>query len=258
MRTRGYAATAVSLACLWVAGCAVPVAGGLDERDANQVAVTLSQAGLEASKELDPESEGHYRIMVARDDAAPAIAAMREHDLPPRHAPGVVDALGKGSLVPSPLAEHAQYVAGVAGDIERTLASIDGVLGARVHLSIPHPNPLSEKPTDKPTASVLIKHLGATPPIAEPDVRRLVSGAVSNLAPEDVTVVMLSHPATVLSPDRRLSHFGPITVTRSSSIWLRAHIGITFVFLLALVATVLYLWSRLRRLPEPPTAGEGT
>jgi type III secretion protein J len=245
------------LAAALLAGCAVPVAGGLDERDANQVAVALSQAGIEAAKELDPSSEGHYRIMVSRDDAPSAIAAMREHDLPPRHAPGVLESLGKGSLVPSPLAEHAQYVAAVAGDIERTLASIDGVLGARVHLSIPHASPLSDKPVEKPTASVLVKHAGSTPPIAELEVRRLVSGAVSNLAPDSVTVVMLSRPAAVLVPDRQLAHFGPITVTRSSAGWLRAHLGISFAFLLALLGVVLFLWSRLRRLPQPPVAGEG-
>lgn len=236
----------------------MPVAGSLDERDANQVAVALQNVGIESSKEADPAAEGHYRIVVSRDDAPSAIAAMRDHDLPPRHAPGVVDSIGKGSLVPSPLAEHAQYVAGVAGDLERTLGTIDGVLGARVHLSIPHANPLGDKPTDKPTAAVLIKYAGSAPPISESEVRRLVCGSVSSLAPENVAVVTLSRPASAAPPDRQLAHFGPIAVTRTSALWLRVHLGATFVLLLGLVGAVVFLWLRLRRVPEQqPAGGEG-
>lgn len=252
---RGAALPALLLA-LAAPACSVPVAGSLDERDANQVTVTLQQAGVEASKEADPASEGRYRIVVRRDDAPTAIAAMREHDLPPRHAPGVADSLGKGSLVPSPLAEHAQLVAAVAGDLERTLATVDGVLAARVHLSIPHANPLSDKSADKPTAAVFVKHAGPTPPIGEAEVRRLVSGAVANLAADNVTVVLVSRGASAPVTDRSLAHFGPIAVSRSSAIWLRAQLGVTLVLLLGLVATVVYLWSRLRRMPERHAPGD--
>jgi len=236
--------------------CSVPVAGALEERDANLVANALIRSGIDASKESDPASEGRYRIMVASDDAAPAIATLRDHDLPPRHAPGVVDSMGKGSLVPSPTAEHASFVTGVAGDLERTLSTVDGVLGSRVHLSIPVPSPLSDKPADKPTASVLIKYAGAHPPIAEADVRRLIAGAVANLAPDSVTIVMVGRPAAAAVPDRPLAHFGPISVTRSSALWLRLHLGVTLVFLLGLVAAVLYLWARLRRTADPSASGD--
>jgi type III secretion protein J len=248
-------AVAATLIALGTAACSVPVAGALDERDANQVTVALQQAGVEASKEADPASEGHYRILVPRDDAPTAIATMREHDLPPRNAPGVADSLGKGAIVPSPLAEHAQFVAAVAGDLERTLATVDGVLAARVHLSIPHASPLSDKPAEKPSAAVLIKHAGSTPPISEQDVRRLVSGSVSSLPAESVTVVMISR-ASAAVPERSLAHFGPISVTRSSALWLRLHLGVTFAVLLGLVSTVVYLWLRLRRTYEQPAPGE--
>ena len=240
---------------LSIAGCWVPVAANLDERDANLVADALNRSGIESLKEADPGSEGRYRILIARDEAASAIGVLREQDLPPRTAPGLADAVGKGSIVPSPVVEHAQYVAGVAGDLERTLSTVDGVLGARVHLSIPPANPLSDKPVEKPTASVLLKHRGSTPPLSDVDIRRLVAGAVSGLRAEDVTVVMVSRP-TGASIERSMSHFGPITVSRTSASWLKASYGVAVAVLLGLCALVVHLWLRLRRAGAQGTAGE--
>ncbi|HVJ94482.1 MAG TPA: hypothetical protein VM580_32065, partial [Labilithrix sp.] len=50
------------------AGCTVPVAASLDEADANRVVVALDQSGVDATKEVDPTSEGKFRVTVARDD----------------------------------------------------------------------------------------------------------------------------------------------------------------------------------------------
>lgn len=247
VRVRNRAAAWASLLSLWFVGCSVPVAGGLDERDANLVADALNRSGIEATKQLDPGTEGRYQVLVARGETGPAIATLREYDLPPRHAPGVIDAVGKGALVPSPLAEHAQYVAGLAGDLERSIASIDGVLGARVHLSIPPNDPLSGKPERKPTASVLLRHRGATPPVGDDQLRHLVAGAVSGLTIEDVTVVTVSRPEATALPSREMAQIGPISVTRASAHWLRGVLGATVVLLVALAATILALWIRMRR-----------
>jgi type III secretory pathway lipoprotein EscJ len=54
MRTLGTAVLAFAL----LAGCAVPVAAGLDEPDANKVVVALDQAGVDAVKDADPQVEG--------------------------------------------------------------------------------------------------------------------------------------------------------------------------------------------------------
>lgn len=229
-----------------VSGCTVPIAGGLDEGQANRVVVALDHAGVGADKEGDPASEGHFRVVVERDDAARAIAALREEDLPAPTVPGLLDAMGKGSLVPSQLAEHTQFVAGLAGELERTLSAIDGVLGARVHLSLPEVDPLREGPRPKATASVLVKHRGVTPPIDLHEVKRLVAGAAPGLSPDDVAVVMVPRPAASTSPDRTLSRLGPFTATRGSVTLLRIVAGVVVLVDLVLVFSVLVLWSRLR------------
>src|SRR5262245_20409895 len=46
-------------------GCSVPVAASLDEVDANRVVVALDQSGIDAAKEVDPTTEGKFRVTVA-------------------------------------------------------------------------------------------------------------------------------------------------------------------------------------------------
>jgi type III secretion protein J len=233
---------------LFVAACNSPVAGALDEEQANRVVVALDRAGIGAEKEIDPATEGRFRVVVERDDAPRAIATLREEDLPSPNVPGLLDSMGKGSLVPSQLAEHAQYVAGLSGELERTLGAIDGVLGARVHLSLPAADPLREGPRQKATASVLVKHRGTTPPIDLHEVKRLVAGAAPGLALDDVAVVMVPRPAPSAGGEKSLSRLGPIAATRTSVNLLRIVASLVVVVDLVLVGAVLLLWSRLRRL----------
>jgi len=235
-----------------LSACAVPVASNLDESQANQIVVALDRAGIAAEKEVDPAGEGRFRVTVKRDDAARAFTALREEDLPSPPTASVLDTMGKGSLVPSQLAEHAQYVAGIAGELERTLRGIDGVQSARVHLSLPLRDAFEDGPRERPTASVLVKHRGATPPLDAEKVRHLVAGAAPGLAPEDVAVVFVARPALAPSPERELTHVGPIAVARSSAGLLRTGIALTVLLLVALTTAVVTLWLRLRRLrPEP-------
>jgi type III secretion protein J len=235
--------------------CTVPVAGSLDEGQANRIVLALDRAGIGSEKENDPATEGRFRVIVERDEAPRAITAMRAEDLPSPSSPGLLESMGKGALLPSRLAEHAQFLAGLSGELERTLLAIEGMLSARVHVSIPEADPLREGPRIKATASVLLQHRGATPPIDAHEVKRVVAGAAPGLAPDDVAVVMVPRPTTTAA-DRALARLGPITATRGSVSLLRMVTGGVVVIDLALVFAVLWLWSRLRRIRalalEPP------
>ena len=231
--------------CALLFGCSVPVAASLDDDDANRIILALDRANIDATKEVDPASEGKVRVLVERDDVPRALAAMREEQLPRPRPPGVLDSMDKGALVPSQTAEHAQYVAGVAGDLERSLESIDGVLGARVHLNLPEPNVFRDGPSPKATASVLLEHRGATPPLTADAIQRLVAGGVAGLAPVDVSVVMVSRPAPALRGEAQLVHVGPIAVARSSAKTLQAAMAGLMLLVVVLAGVVLGLWSRL-------------
>jgi type III secretory pathway lipoprotein EscJ len=105
---------------------------------------------------------------------------------------------------------------------------------------------------------VLIRHRGATPPLAASDVQRLVAGAVPGLLPEQVSVVMLPAAPRTRAGEQRLARLGPLTVAKSSLFGLRVMVGLAVLLNAALLACVLALWSRLRRaeqqLPETSAA----
>jgi type III secretion protein J len=231
-----------------VAGCTSPIAHALDEADANRVLVALDRAGIGGEKDVDPAAEGRFRVLVERDEAPHALAVLRDEDLPGSHTTGMLDALGKGSLIPSQLAERAQFITGLGGELERTLSAIDGVLSARVHLSLPENEPLREGPRPKATASVLMKHRGSTSPIDAQEVKRLVAGAAPGLLLDDVAVVMVPRAQPASFAERGLTHLGPITATRGSVGLLRSLAAAVVAINVALVAAVLALWSRVRKL----------
>lgn len=240
-----------------LAGCTVPVAAALDESDANRVVIALDGSGIDATKEIDPASEGKFRVSVARDDVGRALAAMRDEELPRPKPHGVLDTADRGQLVPSQAAEHAALVAGLAGELEKTLGSIDGVLAARVHLNLPAREPFRDGLAPKATASVLIEHRGTTPPLPPESIQRLVAGGAAGVSASDVTVVFV--PRAQRTGGRAdLSHVGPITVTRGSMNTLKlAFVGL-MVVVAGLAAATLALWAknaRLRRERELETMG---
>jgi type III secretion system YscJ/HrcJ family lipoprotein len=234
---------------LLVSACGVPISAGLDEGNATLAVVALEKSGIAAEKERDPERENAYRVVVARDDAASALGVLSQEGLPPPDAPGVLDALGKGSLVPSRLSEQAKLVVGTSGELERTLRAVDGVVSVRVHLAVPPRDPLAlGEQAPGTSASVLLRHRGSAPPLALLEVQRLVAGAVPGLEPAAVSVVMTPAPARARLAERELSRFGPLTVTRSSMTTLRVVLGVAAVVNALLLGCLVALWSRMRRL----------
>lgn len=239
---------------LWIlcaaalSGCNVPIAVGLDETDANHAVVALEKSGVAADKDRDPENEGRWRISVARDDASSAAGVLSSESLPPAASPGLLETLGQGSIVPSQASEQAKFVAGTSGELERSLRSLDGVVSVRVHLAIPIQDALN--PDESPTpasASVLLRHRGAAPPIAIADIQRLVAGAVPGLAPAQVSVVASPVPQPGRLAERELSRFGPVTVTRGSVFPLRGIVGGALLLNLGLLGALLFVWGRARR-----------
>jgi type III secretion protein J len=230
-----------------LAACSVPIVGALDDTEVNRVLVALDRANIDATREPDPAAEGTWRVEVAREDVQRALSAMQGEELPRRSPASVLDAVGKGALVPSEAAENAQLAAGISGDLERSLESIEGVLSARVHLSVPAPSLLRDSVPPRGSASVLIEHRGATPPISADSVQRLVAGGVAGLLPTDVAVVMMPMPALPGSVPSDFAHVGPIAVARTSMKRLQAALILLIAVVAVLAAATLILYSRLSR-----------
>jgi type III secretion protein J len=246
----------LALALAGLAGCAVPVAAGLEEGDANRVVVALDQAGIDAAKEADPGVEGRFRVSVPHDDAARALATMADEQLPRTRSRGLLEAAARGQLGPSQAAEHAQLVAGLSGELERTLANGEGVLAARVHLNLPPRDGLRDGPVPKATASVLVEHRGTTPPLAPESVQRLVAGGAAGLAPADVVVVFVPHAARPAGARTEVAHVGPIAVARGSMATLKIALASLVLVVLALAGATLALYAKIARIRREQTEAD--
>lgn len=241
-----------SLLLLWlplsIVGCTSSVASNLPENEANRAVVALETHGVSAEKERDPEAEGRFRVMVARDEAAAAASVLSQEAVPGHENAGILQSLGSGSMVPSRLAEHARLLSGISGELEQSLQAVDGVVSARVHLAAPEKGPLqADTAPSKPSASVLIRHRGASPPLATSEIQRLVAGAVPGLEPLAVSVVSSPAPSSARPADKELRRVGPITVTRASLSPLRLVAAGALLLNLSLLVAVLLLWSKVRR-----------
>jgi type III secretion protein J len=233
-----------------LAGCEAELAAGLPDEQASALVVALDEAGIASGRSLDGASEPpRYRVTVAPDDVADALAVMRAEGLPRDEPPGLAETFSEGSLVPTPTEERARLAAALSGELARSIEEIDGVLVARVHLALPEPVTLAlDAPPAEPRASVLIRYRGEVAPYDEGAVRRLVAGAIEHLTEANVAIVgVRSAPRPAL--ERRLAQIGPIAVTRGSATALKLVLGGSFT-LNVLVA--LALVAVLRRRPAPP------
>lgn len=170
-----------------------PVAHGLAERQANQVAVALDEAGLGASVRRDEGSDGAWRVEVTASAAPAARRLLLERALPREEAPGFAAVVGKGGLVPTPAEERARLLHALAGELARSIETVDGVVEARVHLAPSPDDPLRTGAAPAARGAVLVKvragHRERLEPM-RPGIQALVAGAVPGLDPALVAVVV--------------------------------------------------------------------
>jgi type III secretion protein J len=243
-----------------LAGCGdAAVLQGVAEPEANRAVAALDQSGIAARKAPEEGGSGsiRFRVSVAPADVARSVTVLHGNGLPRSEEPGFVETFGaQPSLVQSASEERARAAQASAGELARTLESMDGVLDARVHLALPAADdrPLDGTAGPRPGASVLLRHLGPRPPIDEAAIRRLVAGGLVGMRPDDVSVVTVPRSAPAAS-EARLDYVGPIAVARGSASTLRMALGVTL-GLNAALATALTLVV-LRRRREEPAGGEG-
>jgi len=219
--TRGVslpAITAIALAVI-AAGCDVAIVHDLDEGQANEIIEAFDGQGVRAAKKrVTLGSRSVYTLTVARGDAPRAWRVLRERNLPRRDQPGLAEVFGDVGLVPTATQERAMLHQAVAGELSKTLESVEGVREARVHVVLPRRDALSppDAPTSQPRASVLLK-VGRASPLDKGQVQRLVAGSIDGLSPDRVNVVLArSQAPAARSSDVALATVGPFTVAAAS------------------------------------------
>jgi type III secretion protein J len=177
------------------------IVNGLDEREANEILVFLSNKNIDAIKVQNAAAGGGggggkivlWDISVNSTQALDAMAYLNQAGLPRRRSQSLLNIFTGAGLVPSEMEQKIRYQAGLAEQIASTIRKIDGILDAEVQISFPEEDPLN--PTEKKqkiTASVYVKHNGV---LDDPNshlttkIKRLVAASVPALDYDNVTVI---------------------------------------------------------------------
>jgi flagellar M-ring protein FliF len=157
---------------------------GLDLEEAGEIAGKLDTANIRYTLE-----GGGSAIFVDRAQVDDARMMLSEQGLPTRGSVGweifdKTEALGTTSFV-----QNINKVRALEGELARTIASLDMVKAARVHLNLPD-RPLFQKDSQQPTASVVLSISGGQMSADKVRaVRNLVATSVPGLALNHITVV---------------------------------------------------------------------
>src|SRR5690606_36945052 len=129
-----------------------PLYGNLNGMDVSQVVDVLNSAGIDYT--VEPNSGA---LLVKSQDMAQARLKLATAGVAPRDNSVGFEILDRDqSLGTSQFMEAARYRRGLEGELSRTIASLNGVKSARVHLAIPKSS-VFVRDERKPSASVLLE-----------------------------------------------------------------------------------------------------
>jgi type III secretion protein J len=205
------------LVCLSAAACTphMDLHSGLAESDANEILSTLMSAGVPAEKRIAKDG---ISIAVPASRSAEALGLLQAQGLPRSKHNGIGQIFKKDSLISSPLEERVRYLYALSQELERTLATMDGVITARVHIVLPE-RLVPGEPIVPSSAAVFVKHqtdVNFAPYL--PKIRSLVFNSIPGLsgdAYEKVTVVAM--PALASAPSAvAMTSLGPFQLDAGS------------------------------------------
>jgi type III secretion protein J len=238
------------------------IVNALDEKEANEILVFLSNKNINAEKVQAASGEGGgskailWNISVESTQANEAMALLNQAGLPRRRGQNLLDIFSNVGLVPSGMNEKVRYQAGLAAQIASTIRKIDGILDADVQISFPEEDPLNPNAQKKKiTASVYVKHNGI---LDDPNahlatrIRRLVSGSVNGLDYDNVTVIgdrarfgdaMTGMSSNIGEEDQKLVNIWSIVLAQDSLTRFRVLFFSLIISLVTLLlATVWLIW----------------
>lgn len=210
MKTRTNLARRLTLAlpglllCL-LAGCSSQeLYGQLSERQANEMVAVLRSAGIGAEKQ---SRDGRFSVLTAQGDFADAVRILNAQGYPRETFDTMGKVFKREGFVSSPLEERARLVHAMSQEISNTIANIDGVVTARVHLVMPERNPLADKARPS-AAAVFIKHRPDKDLSSQTTlIKALVVNSLEGLSYDNVTVALF--PAEGMPAEERKSDSVP-------------------------------------------------
>lgn len=161
-----------------------PLYTGLSSTDAQGIAQRLAAENVQFS--ISPDGS---TISVPANKLDQMRLEMSQQG-PPQSGRLGFELFDKPNWSGSDFSEKVNYQRALEGELERTIETIDDVQAARVHIVLPHESLFADQDREGKAAVVLKLRGGSRiPDSVVAGISRLVSSAVDNLPPENVTVV---------------------------------------------------------------------
>lgn len=195
----------------------VGIVHDLNERDANEILVLLSQNDIEAKKEKEVRNqEIFWSVTVSPGDSDQARSILVANHLPKIRHGGLEGICKDAGLILTPKTEKCREILAFKGEIINSLESIPGVVSADVVLNIPDKDEFPDENSlpHRPTASVTIRYLSdanVQTKLTEGKIQEFVANGIAGLDSRDVSVIISylqqrMHSSDFVNVDGDLEH----------------------------------------------------
>jgi len=177
-------------AAVFLAGCAkeTTLYSGLPEQQANLVMAALLGEGIACHK--TPGDEGTWDVSCEESRFAEAVNLLERRGLPRRAYNGISEVFKKTGMISSPSEERIRFMDALAQDLSRTIAGIDGVIDARVHVVLPENDPFARNVLPSSAAVAIRSRWDADISDLVPSIKGLVKNAIEGLSYEKIMVTV--------------------------------------------------------------------
>lgn len=211
---------------------------GLAENDANDIIAELNQHQIAADKVIE---KAGISVSVDARNIERSVKILDSAGLPRKARTNLGEVFQKSGVISSPMEERARYIYALSQEVESTLAQIDGVVVARVHVVLPERLAPGE-PIQPASASVFIKyHNNLDPDSIEPRIRQMVATSIPGLAgksDKDLAIVFV--PAQTYEDRVEVVQMGPFQLSTDEYSTVKWVFSLFAIVLLAAFALLLF------------------
>lgn len=173
-----------------------------------------------------------------------AAACAVEPSSPPRQKPPTEDEPLASSFIPDPENDRLRRSRALSRDLEKLVVELDGVLSARVQLSLAR-SPLFGAAHQPPSRAAVVVHLEPEARVSHADIKSLLSAGVTGLDGEHISIVE-QRATTDSRPIPQIVEVGPLRVTAETALFTKLLLGGLLALCAFLAAALVYTSWRLR------------